>query len=122
MVVPVLKFQIIFLPKAISQYVSTHLTLTTILKIIITSIINHHTALLHCVLSTVQLNLNLKEHICREGMTRNVFHFTRASLCARKIGDIKPTVQSFVYTLDVHTMHACISGMYTPNLDYACKL
>ena len=112
MVVPVLKFQIIFLPKAIYQYVSTHLTLTTILKIIITSIINHHTALLHCALSTVKLNLNLTEHICREGMTRHVFHFTHASLCARKIGDIKPTVQSSC----VHNRRAHYARMHVRNV------
>ena len=25
-----------------------------------------------------------------------------------------------VYALDVCTMHVCMSGMHTPNLDYAC--
>ena len=52
--------------------------------------------------------------------TRFSFH-TRA----RKIDDdIKPTVQSSqVHTRCVYDslqMHACMSGMHTPNLDYAC--
>ena len=44
--------------------------------------------------------------------------------CACKIDDIKPTVQSsHVHTRHVHDslqMHVCMSGMHTPNLDYAC--
>ena len=28
--------------------------------------------------------------------------------------------KALVYALDVHTMHACMSGMYMPNLDYTC--
>ena len=41
-------------------------------------------------------NLNLTEHACSKGLTRHVFHFTRmqACVCARKIDDVKPTVQS----------------------------
>ena len=27
---------------------------------------------------------------------------------------------ALVYALDMCTMHACMSGMHTPNLDYAC--
>ena len=47
--------------------------------------------------------------------------------CARKIDDVKPTMQSFhVRTRHVHNslqMNACMSGMHIPNLDmYACKL
>ena len=44
--------------------------------------------------------------------------------CARKIDDVKPTVQSFyVHTRCVQDsllMHACMSGIHTPNLDYTC--
>ena len=28
--------------------------------------------------------------------------------------------KALVYTLDMCTMHVCMSGMYMPNLDYAC--
>ena len=45
-------------------------------------------------------------------------------MCARKIDDIKSTVQSScVCTRHVHNswqMHVCMSGMHTPNLDYMC--
>ena len=45
--------------------------------------------------------------------------------CARKIGDVKPTVQSSrVRTRRVHDacvhVASCMSGMHTLNLDYAC--
>ena len=44
--------------------------------------------------------------------------------CARKIDDVKPTVQnSRVCTRRAHNslqMHTCMSGMHTSNLDYAC--
>ena len=29
--------------------------------------------------------------------------------------------KALVYALDVYTMHACMSEMHMPNLDYACK-
>ena len=44
--------------------------------------------------------------------------------CACKIDDVKPTVYiSCVRTRRVHNSlqaHVCMSGMHTPNLDYAC--
>ena len=44
--------------------------------------------------------------------------------CACKIDDIKPTAQSScVCTRHVHDslqMHACMSGVHKPNLDYMC--
>ena len=45
-------------------------------------------------------------------------------VCARKIDNVKPTVQSsHVRTRSVNAslqMHVCMSGMHMPNLDYAC--
>ena len=135
MVVPVLKFQIIFLPKAISQYVSPHLTLITILKIIITkmkifitSIINYHTALLYCALlycailcsGTAQFKLD-RIHVQQgHDTTRFSFH-TRASLCVHeRLVTSNLPCKALMYTLDMRTMHAYMSGIYKPNLDYVC--
>ena len=52
--------------------------------------------------------------------TRFSFH-TLASLCvhARLVTSNLPC-KALVYALDVCTMHMCMSGMHTPNLDYAC--
>ena len=73
----------------------------------------------------VQLKLNLTEHVYSMGSTRHAFiSHTYKPVCARKIDDVKPTVQSsHVSTRCVHDslqMHACMSGMHTTNLDYAC--
>ena len=73
----------------------------------------------------VQLNLNLTEHACSMGSTRHVFHFIHMKhVCSRKIDDVKPNIQSSrVHTRCVHDslqMHACMSGMHMPNLDYMC--
>ena len=55
-------------------------------------------------------------------MTHFSFHTQACMAC--KINDVKPTMQSSrVHTRCVHDslqMQACMSGMYTPNLDYAC--
>ena len=59
-------------------------------------------------IATVQLNLNLTQH---------VFHFARVH--ARLVMSNLPC-KALVYTLDVCTMHACMSGIHMPNLDYAC--
>ena len=49
----------------------------------------------------VKLNLNLTEHVCSMGMTRYVFHFK--PVCARKIDNVKHSVQSsLVRTRPVH--------------------
>ena len=44
--------------------------------------------------------------------------------CACKIDDVKPTVQSSrectICVDDSLKMHACMSGMHTPNSEYAC--
>ena len=57
----------------------------------------------------VQLNLNLTEHACSKGMTRrNKFIISHACkpVCAHKIDDIKPTVQSSnVRIISVHDAH-----------------
>ena len=56
------------------------------------------------VVTTVQLNLNLTEHVCSKGMTRHIFiSHTYKPTRARKIGDVKPAVQSSrVRTRRVH--------------------
>ena len=42
--------------------------------------------------------------------------------CTCKVDDVKPIpCFALVYALDVCTMHACMSEMHMPNLDYACK-
>ena len=63
----------------------------------------------------VQLNLNLTEHACSKGTTRQAFHFTRAqAACARKISDVKPTVQgSHVCTRRVHNAHVLVKNAHT---------
>ena len=69
----------------------------------------------------VQLNLNLTEHVCGKGMARHIFLFhTHESLCvhARLVTSNLPC-KALVYALDLCTMHECMSGMHTPNLDYA---
>ena len=54
-------------------------------------------------------------------MTRFSF-CTCASLCARaRLMTSSLLCKALVYALDVCTMHACMSGMHTPNLDYVCK-
>ena len=66
----------------------------------------------------VQLNLNLTEHSCSKDMTCFSFH-TRASLCVHaRLVMSNLLCKALVYALDVCTMHACMSGMHTPNLDY----
>ena len=52
--------------------------------------------------------------------TRFSFH-THASMCvhARLTMSNLPSI-TLVYALDVCTMHACMSGMHMPNLDYMC--
>ena len=58
----------------------------------------------------------------------NTFFISHACkhACAHKIDDVKSTVQSsHVCTRRVHNglqMHACLSEMHMPNLDYSYKL
>ena len=53
-------------------------------------------------------------------MTRFSFH-THASLRAHtRLVTSNLLCKALVYTLDVCTMHACMSGMHTANLDYVC--
>ena len=59
------------------------------------------------------------------GSTQHVFiSQTSKHACAHRIDDIKPTMQSSsVRNRRVHDslqMHACMSGMHMPNLDYVC--
>ena len=57
-----------------------------------------------------------------KGMTLHVFSFhTCASLCVHtKLVTSNLPCKALVYALDVYTMHACMSVMHMPNLDYAC--
>ena len=56
------------------------------------------------------------EHACSMGFTCHILH-----VCAHKIDDIRPIIQSSrVHTGRVHDSlytHACMSGTYMPNLD-----
>ena len=64
----------------------------------------------------VQLNLNLTEHACSKGMTRHdTFFISHACkpVCARKIDDVKPTVQSsYVSTISVHNARVHIRNAH----------
>ena len=55
---------------------------------------------------TVQLKLNLTEHVCSKGTTRQYTFFISHAcklVCAHKIDDVKPTAQSsHVHTISVH--------------------
>ena len=66
---------------------------------------------------TVQLNLNLTEHACSKGTTQDdtffILHACKPS-CARKVDDIKPTLQSS------RVCTRCVE-MHMSDLDYACK-
>ena len=69
--------------------------------------------------STAQFKLD-STHVQQEhDMTHFLFH-TRASLHvhARLVTSNLPC-KVLMYALDVCTMHACMSGMHTLNLDYA---
>ena len=58
----------------------------------------------------------------QQGHDTTHFSFrTRASLHmhARLVTSNLPC-KALVYALDVFTMHACMSGMHMPNLDYVC--
>ena len=52
--------------------------------------------------------------------TRFVISHVCKPACARKIGDIKPTVQALMYALDMCMMHTCMLGIHMPNLYYMC--
>ena len=48
------------------------------------------------------------------------FH-THESLCVHaRLATSNLQCKALVYALDVCMMHACMSGMHMPNLDYAC--
>ena len=69
----------------------------------------------------VQLNLNLTEHACSKGTTRHIFYFTRCKPAVHaRLVTSNLLCKALVYALDMCTMHVCMSGMYTPNLDYMC--
>ena len=69
---------------------------------------------------TAQFKLD-RTHM-QQGHDTTRFSFcTHASLCvhARLVMSNLPC-KALVYALDVCTMHACMSGIYMPNLDCAC--
>ena len=77
-----------------------------------------HTVVTVCVYSTAQFKLDRTR--MKHGLDTTFFisHACKRA-CPCKIGDVKPTMQSFC----VHTRracNACMSGTYTPNLDYPC--
>ena len=66
----------------------------------------------------------LVQHTCTARARHDMTHFSnhkRASLRVhtRLVMSNLPC-KALVYALDMCTMHACISGLHTPNLDYAC--
>ena len=69
---------------------------------------------------TAQIKLDRTHMQQGHDMTRFSFH-VHASLRvhARLVMSNLPC-KALVHILDVCTMHACMSGMHTPNLDYAC--
>ena len=69
---------------------------------------------------TAQFKLNRTRVQQGHDTTRFSFH-KRASLRvhARLVTSNLPC-KALVCALDVCTMHACLSGMHTPNLDYVC--
>ena len=70
--------------------------------------------------STAQFKLDSARVQQGHDMTSFSFH-THASLRAHaRLVTSNPPCKALMYALDVCTMHACTSGMHTPNLDYAC--
>ena len=69
---------------------------------------------------TAQFKLDRTHMQQGHDMTHFSFHM-RASLRvqARLVTSNLPC-KALVYALDMCMMHACMSGMHTPNLDYAC--
>ena len=71
--------------------------------------------------STAQFKLDRTR--VQHGLDMTISHACKPA-CACKIDDVKPTVHcSRVCTRRVHNslqMHACMLGIHTPNLDYAC--
>ena len=70
--------------------------------------------------STAQFKLDSTRVQQGHNTTRFSFH-THASLHvhARLVMSNLPC-KALVYALDMCTMHTCMSGMHTPNLDYVC--
>ena len=74
-----------------------------------------------CSYSTAQFKLDRARVQQGHDTTHFSFH-TRASLRAHaRLMTSSLSCIALVYTLDMCTMHACMSEMHTPNLDYACK-
>ena len=87
------------------------------------SLIVSTTAVLYvicCFYCTAQFKL---DRICiQQGHYTTCFSFhTLASLHVHaKLMKSNLPCKALVYTLDVCAMHACLSGMHMPNLDYMC--
>ena len=63
---------------------------------------------------TAQFTVNLTEHTCSKGTIRYFFiSHTCKPACARKIGDVKPTIQSSrVWTRRVHDVHVHVRNAH----------
>ena len=97
----------------------------TKMRFILTSTVyNRHLKLIMFVItitySTAQFKLDRTRVQHGLDMTYFLFHMC-ASMCVhtRLVMSNLPCI-ALMYALDVCTMRACMSGMHTPNLDYAC--
>ena len=71
--------------------------------------------------STAQFKL---DRTCmQQGHDTTHFSFcTRASLRVQaRLMTLSLPCKALMYALDMYTMHACMSEMHMPNLDYVCK-
>ena len=69
---------------------------------------------------TAQFKLDRAQVQQGHDTTRFSFH-THASLHGHaRLVTSNLLCKALMYTLDVCMMHACMSGMHTPNLDYVC--
>ena len=53
-------------------------------------------------------------------MTRFSFHMGASLRVYARLAMSNLPCKALMYALDMCTMHACMSGMHTPNLDYVC--
>ena len=74
------------------------------------------------ILHTVQAQFKLDRTHVQQGhdTTRFSFHMQASLRVHARLVTSNLPCKALVYALEVCTMHACISGMHTPNLDYVC--
>ena len=70
--------------------------------------------------STAQFKLDITRMQQGHDMTHFSFHICASLHVHARLVTSNLLCKAFVYALDVCTMHVCISGMHTPNLNYAC--